>query len=314
MTTMVKAVALSTKIPPNAPEGTMLDQTDAAEQERNFELAKLWMGAHLDKAGSEIFAERATDPSLKRLRSKYGDEAVNERLNQIDQLSPYFTTWLNGDYKLPEEAYQYMPGKATTEAKNVLPIKRVAYGPEKKFLTRFNKGLTPDEAKTAELLYYARRQGAGTEGLVGHEEVPEAFKTLKKLEPLSTRLTNAARQFDKENGTDISKKIGKRWKPTRTHPPYVEEPKHHAGIEEYIKRKTLPGKREGSAAEDPHAVDLGHCSSRAAGTDPELAELAMERYNDLREDRQGIEQAEGGVQARSQLHQEDEKVDSRVLP
>ena len=91
------------------------------------------MSPHLDKAGMEVFQQQKADPDLKQLRSKYGDEVVDDRLSQINQLTPYFTAWLEGDYSLPEEAYQFMPKASAVKAKNILPIKRTAYGPEKVF-------------------------------------------------------------------------------------------------------------------------------------------------------------------------------------
>ncbi len=266
-------------------EASMLGESKAAEEEQRFKLASLWMSPHLDKAGMEVFQQQKADPDLKQLRSKYGDEVVDDRLNQINQLTPYFTAWLEGDYSLPEEAYQFMPKASAVKAKNILPIKRTAYGPEKVFLNRFGKGLSPQEAEAAKLIYYARRQGTTRmDELVGHEELPEGFQTQtrNKLERISARMTKAAKQFDQENGTNISKKIGKRFKSQRERQVYVEEPEHHTGLEEFIRDKLSQENAKAPLMKILTQAMLGTVPVSRLESDPELANLAAQRYQELR--------------------------------
>jgi len=274
-------------------EASMLGESNVAEEDYKHKLAGLWMGPHLDKAGMEVFQQQKSDPTLKQLRSKYGDEVVNDRISHISQLMPYFTAWMEGDYNLPEEAYQFMPKPSEVKAKNILPISKVAYNSELTFLNRFTKGLSPEEKAAAKLLYYSRRQGSGTAGIVQHEELPEAFRSKKKLEQISARMTAAAKQFDQENGTGISKKIGKQFKPTRERSVYVEEPEHHAGVEEYIRDMLSQENAQPPLLKILTQSLLGKVPLTRLESDPELIDLAKQRYKDLRAVGKGSKAPEG---------------------
>ena len=230
---------------------------------------------------------------------------VNDRVNQINQLMPYFTAWLEGDYSLPEDAYQFMPKPSGVEAKNILPIKQIAYGPEKVFLNRFKKGLSPQEIAAAKLVYFARRQGTTRmDDLVGHEKLPEGFKTQtrQKLERLSARLTAAARQFDQENGTNISKKIGKRFKPQRERRVYVDEPEHHAGLEEYIREKLSQENAKPPLMKILTQAMLGSVPISRLESDPELVSLAAQRYQEMRKSGKATREPEGGYRLVHDYH------------
>ena len=142
--------------------------------------------------------------------------------------------------------------------------------------------MTPEEESAARSLYYGGCQGNRVEDVVGHAELPQGFKYLHQLRPLLTRLSKATQEFDQQTGNKVWDKI----KPNRSvekgiRQVYIEEPEHHANIEEFMRDKLS---QEGS----PHPPLLkiltqtlmGRVMPKRLFEDPELFELAKKKYRD----------------------------------
>ena len=190
-----------------------------------------------------------------------------------------FHLWMESGHQFPEGAEQFMPPAATVPAKNILRIKKTVKGPELTFLNQFTAGMDSAEAATARLLYHARSQGHRVEDIAGHEKLPKGFKYLHQLRPLSTRLSKAAEEFDRQTGNNVWSKI----KPNRSgeraiRQVYIEEPEHHAGIESFMRDKLS---REGASPPLMKILTqtmMGRVMPARLSEDPELLDLAQKKY------------------------------------
>ena len=256
-------------------------ESTALEDEKRKDLADLWFGAHLDKAGEEVYQARTGGQPLDRLRKKYGDEAVDERSKAIDDLAPAFNKYVKSGYDMSQVGMEDLP-KLTTPAKNILPIKRAANRDELKFLKEFTAGMEPEEKQAAETLYYARRNGLRSEDLRGHEEVPQNYRSGRGYErglaPLSRRMSVAARQFTQRTGKDVWSKI----KPTFTERTirqiYIPEKEHHPAIETFMRRKLSEAGLPLVGMKVLTQTMMGNAMPRRLWQDPELKQLAEERH------------------------------------
>ena len=152
---------------------------------------------------------------------------------------------------------------------------------------------------------------------VGHEELPEGFQTQtrNKLERISARMTKAAKQFDQENGTNISKKIGKRFKPQRERSVYVEEPEHHAGLEEFIRDKLSQENAKAPLMKILTQAMLGTVPVSRLESDPELANLAARDTRSCGKSavKRPRAEPEGAYKLVHNYHKKFKKLDPRVL-
>ncbi len=254
-----------------------IDRGTAARDEMRNNLANQWMAAYLDKAGLDIFQERAKDPSLKRLRSRYGDEAVDERIKQIDQLVPMFNLFVESGYQMPEEARQFMPPPPKTPAKNVTDIKDWLLPHERKFFREFTAGMPLNERKLAKLIYVAKRAGLRVpQDLYGHPMLPPG-NNQRSIKSMSGRLIRAAAAHKKETGTDLLSNLVRQPEYKTRRIPYVEEPEHHAGLEEFIREKLSQENAPVPVMKILTQTMLGNVMANRLYDDPELVGLARNR-------------------------------------
>ena len=69
-------------------------ESTAAEDEKRRNLADLWMERTWIRPGTEVYQARANGQPLDQLRRKYGDEAVDERSQAVDDLLPAFDRYV----------------------------------------------------------------------------------------------------------------------------------------------------------------------------------------------------------------------------
>ena len=253
----------------------------ALEDEKRRDIAELWMNAHLDQAGMQVYQAHAAGQPLDRLRRKYGDDAVEQREQEIRELLPHFHEYVNSGYKMPDAGMQ-RTSKVTAPAKNILPIKRVKVPAEMAFLKQFTAGMGPEEKQAAETIYFARRSGMNSEDLVGHVELPPKYRpSIRQIKPLSARISAAAQKFSRETGNDVWSKI----KPDKSAPRaaqqiYISEKEHHPGIERFMRAKLAD---IGSPPEMLKVLQQSLMNTSVTARlfdDPELKNVAERQYQE----------------------------------